>query len=284
MAINTLTLSSIETAIPPHGIGEAWAIALWEVFWQLTSAHGFDADMYEGTGGNNLAMQLVIDALKLQTCNPTFIEARDAIFDAETNLSSGANACLLWRGFAKRGLGTGATVSGDPALLTTNEDFSLPVSCAEFCADGAVNGTEQCDDSNLIDLDGCSRTCRLEESFAFSGTAQGGSVQFIIDGQAVSIVTLAGESAADVASKMAAAIGANPVLAALGAVATASGDQVVVAGSITSTTISDPGLAPPLSLPLSDWLPMAIAVLLLVSGSLSLAHSQRRNHGGPHNP
>ena len=284
MAINTLTLSAIETAPPPHGIGEVWATALWEVFWQLTSAHGFDADIYEGTGGNNLAMQLVIDALKLQPCNPTFIEARQAIFDAETNHSSGANECLLWRGFAKRGMGFAATVSGDPALLTTTEDFSLPLSCAEFCADGSVNGAEQCDDSNLIDLDGCSQTCRLEESFAFSGIAQGGSVEFVVDGQTVNIVTLAGESAADVASKMATAIGANPVLAGLGAVATASGDQVIVAGSITSTTISDPGLAPPVALPLSDWLPVVIALLLLVSGALRLSHFHRRNHGGPLNP
>ena len=278
MSINTLTLADMSTASPPHGVGEVWAASLWEIFWELVAAHGFDPDIYAGTGGNNLALQFVIDGLKLQACNPTFIEARDAILLAEANATSEVNRCLLWRGFAKRGLGAAASVSGNPSQVSAVEDFSLPANCAEFCADGAVSITEQCDDANLIDLDGCSRTCRVEESYLFQGVAQGGGVEFVVEGETVPIATLAGETAAEVAAKMAAAIAANPILAGLGVVANANGDSIVVAGAITSSSVTDPGLAPPL--PLSDWLSVILSLLLLTSGTLWLNSRQYSRNGG----
>lgn len=43
-----------------------------------------------------------------QPCNPTMIQARDAIIDADKALTGGVNACALWTAFAKRGLGSGA--------------------------------------------------------------------------------------------------------------------------------------------------------------------------------
>lgn len=44
-----------------------------------------------------------------QPCSPTFVQARDAILDADKALTSGENACELWTAFAKRGLGEGAS-------------------------------------------------------------------------------------------------------------------------------------------------------------------------------
>ncbi|MDG2334539.1 MAG: M36 family metallopeptidase [Myxococcota bacterium] len=279
MTTNTLTLVDIETANQPHGIGEVWATALWEVFWELVDAHGFDSDVYEGTGGNNLAMQLVMDGLKLQTCNPTFIEARDAVLLAESNITDEINQCLVWRAFAKRGLGAAATVSSNPSNLVTSEDFTLPATCSEFCADGVTNAGEQCDDANLIDLDGCSQTCRTEESYTFQGVAAGGTVEFVIEGESVIIMTLPGETAADVALKMATEISANASLASLGATGQANGDVVVVAGAISSTIISDTGLAP--AVPLGDWLPGILALILLFSGISWLQGHKLRNHDQP---
>jgi len=142
-----------------------------------------------------------------------------------------------------------------------------------------TNGGEQCDDANLIDLDGCSRSCRIEESYPFQGVATGGTVEFVIEGESVLITTLAGETAADVAEKMAAAISANATLDDLGAFAQADGDNVVVAGNIASSVISDLGLAP--AVPLSDGLPAAIAFFLLISGMSLLKGNQIRNHDQP---
>ena len=48
--------------------------------------------------------------MKLQTCRPTFFNARDAIIQADQVLTGGENFCVLWKGFASRGLGQDATV------------------------------------------------------------------------------------------------------------------------------------------------------------------------------
>ena len=68
-------------------------------------------------------MQLLIDGMKLQPCNPNFIQARDAIIKADQNNNGGKNKCLLFKGFAKRGLGVNA--SGN----NFNDNFDLPADC-----------------------------------------------------------------------------------------------------------------------------------------------------------
>ena len=274
-AINDLTLANMATQNVPHGVGEIWAVTLWEILWQLVGAYGFDTDLYQGNGGNNRTIQLVMDALSLQPCNPTFTEARDALFQADLALNGSANQCLMWRAFAKRGLGAGASVSANPSLLTSSEDFTLPAQCAEFCADGSVQAGEQCDDGNLLDVDGCSRTCRNENNHTFSGTAAGGSVAISVEGVALVVSTSAGESAAQVAANVAASIEADTTLSSLGAVATAIGEQLVVAGSIDSLVISDPGLAPP-PVPLGGLAPALLLLALLGAGGWRLREARSR--------
>ncbi|KAJ3397875.1 hypothetical protein CcCBS67573_g02166 [Chytriomyces confervae] len=73
-------------------------------------------------GGNVLILQLVVDGLKLQPCSPSFVDARDAIITAEDLLTGGKNKCLIWKGFAKRGLGVGAISGGF-------DSFKLPKEC-----------------------------------------------------------------------------------------------------------------------------------------------------------
>ena len=46
--------------------------------------------------------------MKLGGCSPGFVDNRDAVLDADVALYAGANQCLLWRAFAKRGLGESA--------------------------------------------------------------------------------------------------------------------------------------------------------------------------------
>jgi hypothetical protein len=135
LAVNPLTYGDLINAGAsggvsiPHGVGTVWATIFWEIYWNLVDKHGFDPDLYNGTGGNNLAFQLVVDGMKLQPCNPTFVDARDAILLADQNLTGGANQCELWAGFAKRGLGFNALDGGSSASLAVTEDFTLPVAC-----------------------------------------------------------------------------------------------------------------------------------------------------------
>ncbi len=66
----------------PHGIGTVWATILWDMTWAFIDDYGFDDDIYNGTGGNNIALQLVMDGLKLQPCGTGFVDGRDAILAA----------------------------------------------------------------------------------------------------------------------------------------------------------------------------------------------------------
>ena len=71
---------------------------------------------------------IVIDGLKLQGCDPTFLDARDAILLAD-DVSGGFDECVIWTAFAKRGMGTGANDFGNGNSLVVVEDFSVPIQC-----------------------------------------------------------------------------------------------------------------------------------------------------------
>lgn len=128
LAANPQTFGDLTsgTLSVPHGIGSVWCTILWEVYWELVGAHGFDPDFYHGTGGNNVALQLIMDGLKLQPANPTYLDARDAILLADEVDNGGANLPLLWRAFAKRGMGFSAYDDGNPNSLEVVEAFDLP--------------------------------------------------------------------------------------------------------------------------------------------------------------
>ncbi|KAJ1954428.1 hypothetical protein EC988_002439 [Linderina pennispora] len=111
-----------------HAIGEVWAEMLYEVIWNLIDANGIAEDLFSHdlSKGNSIALQILLDGMKLQPCSPTFIDARNAIIQAEKNLTGGKNMCAVWKGFAKRGLGYHASGgNGD----TYKEDFTLPSGC-----------------------------------------------------------------------------------------------------------------------------------------------------------
>jgi hypothetical protein len=101
----------------PHDMGEIWAAMLWEVRRNLVSRYR--------ELGNELMLQLVTNSLFHLWRNPTFIEARDAILLADA-LIGGGNKCDIWRGFAKRGMGTNAATPRDGMFV---EDFSIPGEC-----------------------------------------------------------------------------------------------------------------------------------------------------------
>ncbi|RYM33807.1 T9SS type A sorting domain-containing protein [Brumimicrobium glaciale] len=126
--INNITYDATNNSAisQPHGIGFVWATMLWDLNWALINQYGIDADIYNGTGGNNIAMQLVIDGLKLQSCYPGFIDGRDAILQADQIFNNGDNQCLIWNVFAKRGLGYSANQGSSDNRFDQMEAFDLP--------------------------------------------------------------------------------------------------------------------------------------------------------------
>ena len=94
----------------PHGVGFVWAAMLWDMTWELIDALGFSEDIADASGGagNQVALNLVTTGLKLTPCTPGFVDARDAILAADEALYDGAHTDLIWRAFARRGLGVDA--------------------------------------------------------------------------------------------------------------------------------------------------------------------------------
>lgn len=113
----------------PHGIGFVWATMLWDLTWDLMEVHGYDDDLENGTGGDNIALQLVMDGMKLQPCDPGFVDGRDAILLADQLNYGGVNQCIIWRAFARRGLGFSADQGSSFSRTDQIEAFDLPNNC-----------------------------------------------------------------------------------------------------------------------------------------------------------
>lgn len=146
MSVNPSTYNTIGSVSIPHGVGYVWATMLWEMTWELIDEYGFDPDMYNGTGGNNLAMQLVTDGLKLQPCSPGFVTGRDAILEADEINNEGANQCRIWRAFSKRGLGYGAAQGSSNDVTDGTASFDMPpteiLDCTEILGVSDVTNAE----------------------------------------------------------------------------------------------------------------------------------------------
>jgi hypothetical protein len=114
-----------------------------------------------------------------------------------------------------------------------------------------------------------SAACSGGAIVVFSGVAQGGQVRITIEGRLLVVTTLAGWSAGQVALAVAAAIDADPVLAAAGIGGAALGPQVATEGTLDALEITDPGLGggPPAPVPTLGVLArLALAIWLLGAG------------------
>ncbi len=123
---NPLTFAAVLQNTEVHAIGEIWCSVLWEMRRLLVGRYGF-------AEGQRQSIQLVVDGLKLTPTAPSFLDARDAILLADRVNNNGANQCLLWRAFAKRGLGFNASTvdASDTAPL---DGFAE----APFCSNSAT--------------------------------------------------------------------------------------------------------------------------------------------------
>ena len=102
-----------------HNIGEIWCATLVEMNRNI---------------GTKLAVQLVVDALKLTPANPSFLNVRDAILRALDNKRAAGQLTQsehtearrgIWTAFAKFGMGHRASSNG-PSLSGVIGNFELP--------------------------------------------------------------------------------------------------------------------------------------------------------------
>ncbi|MGV0997331.1 M36 family metallopeptidase [Empedobacter falsenii] len=132
---------SIGTSPDVHSIGFVWNTMLWDLTWKYVEKYGYNYDVTaDKNSGTARALQLIIDGMKLQKCNPSFVDGRDAILAADEKQTGGENKCMIWNVFSKRGLGVKADPGGlnglwyeqdkpNPDLYDQVEDFTVPKEC-----------------------------------------------------------------------------------------------------------------------------------------------------------
>lgn len=147
MTVNARTLRDAFRERDIYVLGELWASALFDMYWNLVDQHGFSSNYMDATQmkGNIMAMQILIGGLKLQPCQPRFLSARDAILAADQAYYGGINKCLIWKAFAKRGMGV------DAVNEKFHDGFNFPMECGgvapcshDKCSNG-VGLLKECD-------------------------------------------------------------------------------------------------------------------------------------------
>ncbi|MFT5165714.1 MAG: extracellular elastinolytic metalloproteinase [Saprospiraceae bacterium] len=129
MNINPHTYENVATVAIPHGVGSIWCATIWDLYWAMVDEYGFDEDQYHGDGGNNRAIWLVMEGMKNQVCQPGFVDGRDAILAADIDLYGGANQCLIWNVFARRGVGIGAEQGSSESAVDQTANFDAVPTC-----------------------------------------------------------------------------------------------------------------------------------------------------------
>jgi len=110
-----------------HDRGEIWCATLWDMTWNIINQTGnISTNLFDGnaTGGNVIALKLVIEGMKLQPCEPGFIDGRNAIIQADINLYGGAHLCAIREAFRRRGMGPNASQGSSDNVFDQVPDFS----------------------------------------------------------------------------------------------------------------------------------------------------------------
>ena len=125
----TNTAGAIVTDV--HSIGFVWATMLWDLHWKYVEKYGFNSDILANAdSGSARVFQTVLDGIKLQGCSPTFVMGRNGILAADQAKTGGADKCMIWNVFAKRGVGLNASAGSKLAITDNIENFDVPADCA----------------------------------------------------------------------------------------------------------------------------------------------------------
>lgn len=131
MSQSPKTYKDIIGTSAPHPLGEVWAAALWDLYWAMVDEYGYDADLTNTESGNFKAIQLVMDGMKMTQCSPGFASGRDGILAADEATYNGENKCLIWKVFARRGIGYLADEGSTNDRNDLTENFEALPTCIE---------------------------------------------------------------------------------------------------------------------------------------------------------
>ncbi|RYY18155.1 MAG: hypothetical protein EOO36_08770, partial [Cytophagaceae bacterium] len=129
LSVNPLTYADMATSTEVHNIGEIWCATLWDMTWNIIQQQGaIEPNLYAsaGTGGNAVALSLVMQGLKLQPCQPGFLDGRDAILAADSLLYGGQYHCAIWSAFARRGMGFSAKEGASTSATDQTVAYDQP--------------------------------------------------------------------------------------------------------------------------------------------------------------
>jgi extracellular elastinolytic metalloproteinase len=97
-----------------HAVGELWAATLWDIRNVIGAAR---------------IEQIVVQGMKNTPCNPTMLQARDALVTADNSINGGANRCTIFRAFAARQMGTGARSTDHNSTTAIVTSTAVPAGC-----------------------------------------------------------------------------------------------------------------------------------------------------------
>jgi hypothetical protein len=138
----------VNTANEVHRIGEVWCMMLLEMRARIITRMGWAT-------GNDRAIQIVTDGMKLDPASPTILQARDSILAADCAGFGGADEQDIWAGFATRGAGLSARTTGSTTTASDIvEAFDVPnlnVNAVTF-TDAGGNGNGFADPGETLAL------------------------------------------------------------------------------------------------------------------------------------
>ena len=187
-----------------HADGEIWVAVqmdLRDLFLNRYPSPGDATDIACARGqiaatacpGDRRWIQDYYDAMVMMPRNPTMIQARDAMFAADTARFGGANLDLLWQGFAMRGFGqfqnTVSNADTDPVpdfssppadngtlnffADTKGKSGSVPVNAKIYVGDYQARATQIADTDPATVATGTNATGNLDSTAQFAPTAPG---------------------------------------------------------------------------------------------------------------
>jgi extracellular elastinolytic metalloproteinase len=120
------------TAPEVHADGEIWVQTLWQLRQALVAKLGSES------AGSDAAERIITDGMRLSVPEPSYLDMRNAILQADLNAYGGADQDLIWEVFRSRGMGFYAAAD-DSSDTVPVEDFRAPP--AANSPKGTITGT-----------------------------------------------------------------------------------------------------------------------------------------------